>query len=660
MIEEGRKRVIIEDVSPVIDNGRFPAKALEGDLLDVEADVFADGHDLIAADLLYKHESEAEWKSITLAPLVNDRWKGSINLERTGIYRFHIKGWIDTFRTIQHDIKAKMNAEEDILPDVSEALEIMKKGVQLSDPETGRSLEGFISLAEKSTGTDLVRILLDERLFLLLRGCVPSWSITQSEIFDVLAENRDTGFSSWYEVFPRSWKKSSSEQGTLKSLSSFVPFIADMGFDVLYLSPVHPIGKTNRKGRNNSKISKEGDPGSPWAIGSEEGGHKSLHPALGDVEDFKNLVAEADRKGMKVALDLAFQCSPDHPYVKDHPEWFSWRPDGTIQYAQNPPKKYEDVVPFNFECDNWEDLWKELKSVVEYWISLGVKIFRVDNPHTKPLVFWEWLIREIRKEHREVFFLAEAFTRPKVMYRLAKAGFSHSYTYFTWRNTPGEMREYMNELCETDVRYFFRPNFWPNTPDILPEYLQYGGRPAFVIRLVLAATLSSNYGIYGPAFDLCENRAVEGREEYLNSEKYEIKEWDLHDPQAGIRPVIKSINNIRKNNPALQNTCNLTFFDVDNENILFYAKADRELSNIIFTAVNLDPFHIQEGHVNIPLERFGIDAEQPYLLEDLLGGEKYIWHGGRNYVKLDPGVLPAHILRVQSRLKRENDFDYFL
>jgi starch synthase (maltosyl-transferring) len=465
-------------------------------------------------------------------------------------------------------------------------------------------------------------------------------------------------FSTWYELFPRSCGEK-GKHGTLADCEKLLPDVAKLGFDVLYLPPIHPIGRTHRKGKDNSPRCKRWDPGSPWAIGSTDGGHKSIHPKLGKLKDFRSLVKSARKNGMEVAMDLAFQCSPDHPYVKEHPEWFCWRPDGTIQHAENPPKKYEDIVPINFETDKTQALWNELKSVVLFWIKQGVQIFRVDNPHTKPFAFWQWLIKEVKRDYPEVIFLAEAFTRPKVMERLAKVGFDQSYTYFTWRNTKYELTGYLTELTQAEVGEYFRPNFWPNTPDILPEHLQYGGRSAFIIRLVLAATLSSNYGIYGPAFELCVGEAVEGKEEYLNSEKYEIKDWDRNQ-KGNIRAVIDRVNRCRRENTSLQQTRNLRFFTVDNDMILCYGKATNDMSNITITLVNLDPYHTQSGWVTLPLEDLQIDLGQPYLLHDQLSDDKYIWQGHTNYIELDPRVLPAHILCLHKRLKRETDFDYFM
>ena len=462
----------------------------------------------------------------------------------------------------------------------------------------------------------------------------------------------------WYEMFPRSCAAESGAHGTFKDGERLLSYVASMGFDILYLPPIHPIGYTHRKGKNNSVTATANDPGSPWAIGSDEGGHKSVHPRLGTLEDFKRFVRKAETLGLEVALDLAYQCSPDHPYVKEHPQWFRWRPDGTVQYAENPPKKYQDIYPLDFTSDQWRELWQELKSVVEFWHEQGIRIFRVDNPHTKPLPFWEWLIGEMKRDHPEMIFLAEAFTRPKVMYRLAKLGFSQSYSYFAWRNTKPEITQYFQELTQTEVREYFRPNLWPNTPDILTEYLQFGGRPAFMIRLVLAATLGASYGIYGPAFELFEARPREpGSEEYFDSEKYEIKHWDRESADS-LKEFIARINGIRRENPALQSDWSLQFHEVDNEQIICYTKQTEDLGNVVAVVVNLDPHHVQSGWVKIPVEALRLDAS--YQAHDLLSGARFLWHGEKNYVALDPNMAPAHILRLRRRVRREQDFDYFM
>ena len=463
-------------------------------------------------------------------------------------------------------------------------------------------------------------------------------------------------FSYWYEMFPRS-TGSDGRHGTFKTTEERLPYVAGMGFNILYLPPIHPIGSTHRKGRNNSTDPESDDVGSPWAIGSEEGGHKSVNALLGTLGDFHQLVAAARRAGIDVALDIAFQCSPDHPYVKEHPEWFKHRPDGSIQYAENPPKKYQDIYPFDFETSDWKALWEELLSVFLFWAEQGVHVFRVDNPHTKPFAFWEWLIPELKQRYPEAVLLSEAFTRPKVMYRLAKVGFTQSYTYFAWRNQKRELQEYFTELTTHPVRDFFRPNLWPNTPDILTDYLQHGGRPAFQTRLVLAATLGANYGIYGPAFEHLESLAVApGKEEYYNSEKYQLRDWRLTRPDS-LRDYIARVNAIRRENPALQTDRGLRFVNVDNDSLIAYSKVSEDGANLLLVVVNLDPYHTQSGVVDVPIHRWGIPPEQQYQVHDLIADARYSWRNWKNYVELNPFVQPAHIFRIQHRLRDETDFD---
>ena len=485
------------------------------------------------------------------------------------------------------------------------------------------------------------------------------FATTHSRELAVVVDRDKARFSAWYEMFPRSCASEAGRHGTLEDCASRLAYVSAMGFDVVYLPPIHPIGDTNRKGKNNSPAAEPDDPGSPWAIGGLAGGHKAVHPQLGSLKDFQQLVARAREYNLEVALDLAFNCTPDHPYVEEHPAWFRHRPDGSVQYAENPPKKYQDIYPFDFETEEWQDLWEELKSIVLFWIQQGVHIFRVDNPHTKPFRFWEWLVKDIKREHPDVIFLSEAFTRPKVMYRLAKLGFSQSYTYFAWRNTKWELTQYFTEIAQTGLRDFFRPSLWPNTPDILTEYLQFGGRAAFMTRLVLAATLGASYGIYGPAFELMEKRPKEpGSEEYLGSEKYEIRDWDI-DSRDSLKDFIGRVNFIRRDNPALQSDWSLSFHNVDNEELICYSKHSGDLSNIILVVVNLDPHHTQSGWVDLSLETLGFDYDQAYQVHDLLSGSRYLWHGPRNYVELDPRLVPAHVFRMRRRVRTERDFDYF-
>jgi starch synthase (maltosyl-transferring) len=662
MTSDGRKRVIIENVRPEINGGRFPVKRTVGEKVHVDADIFVDGHDTISARLRHRGP-EQNWQESQMRYLENDRWEGTFTVTELGIYGYTIEAWVDHFRSWQKDIRKKSDAGQDLSVDIFIGVNYMEEASARIPEAEKQDFLRILEMIKKNAGTDIgeaVRLILSAEA----SGYMETYpdrrgAVTYEKELNVSVDPEKALFSSWYEFFPRSCPSDTHEHGTFSDCEKLLPEIARMGFDVVYLPPVHPIGRTRRKGKNNAPESGPGDVGSPWAIGAEEGGHKALHQSLGSFEDFEAFVRKAGDYGISVAIDIAFQCSPDHPYVREHPEWFRIRPDGTVQYAENPPKKYEDIFPINFETDNWEELWEELKSVVVFWIRRGIRIFRVDNPHTKSFNFWEWLIRETKKDHPDVFFLSEAFTRPKVMYRLAKIGFSQSYTYFTWRYTQREFREYLIELTRSDVREFFRPNFWPNTPDILPEHLQYGGRPAFIMRLILAATLSSSYGIYGPAFELFVNEAIPGKEEYLDSEKYEIRKWD-RDKQGSLKDLIVRVNLIRRENRALQTLWNLQFYEVDNESLLFYGKISEDLSNIILIVINLDPFHTHSGWVTVPVSELGIDPGQPYLVHDLLSDDKYIWQGARNFVELNPRIIPANIFRVRKRLKRETDFDYFM
>lgn len=659
--EEGQKRVVIEKVTPEIDCGRFPIKRVAGETVTVRADVFSDGHDVVSATLLYRREGEDEWREILMTPLGNDCWEAGFIVPELGIYHYMVSGRIDHFATWKHDLKKKFYAGENLAADRLIGAELIDNAAGRASGEERKRLQE-LALQIRAAADDEGALLLvhNEDLARLMGACAGSGATTAfGKILEVVVERREALFSAWYELFPRSCCGENGVHGTFRECEKLLPPIAATGFDVVYFPPIHPIGRTNRKGKDNAPVAGVEDPGSPWAIGSVDGGHKAIHPELGTLEDFARFIARAKELGLQVAIDIAFQCSPDHPYVREHPGWFRWRPDGTVQYAENPPKKYEDIIPFDFECKEWRSLWEELLSVILFWIDRGVIIFRVDNPHTKPFLFWEWLIREVRREHPDTIFLAEAFTRPKVMYRLAKLGFSQSYTYFSWRNSRLELEQYMMELTRNDVREFFRPNFWPNTPDILPEFLQYGGAPAFIIRFLLAATLSASYGIYAPPFELFIADALPGREEYLHSEKYEIRCWDWDDPR-NMRELISRVNRIRRENPALQTTWNVRFCETDNENIICYLKSSADRANLLLVVVSLDPFNSQEGSVSVPLEELGISAGPPYLVHDLLTDEKYIWHDERNRVALNIHAMPAKICRLKLRLRRENDFDYYL
>jgi starch synthase (maltosyl-transferring) len=661
-MEDGRKRVVIEAVHPEVDGGQFPAKRVVGERVVVEADIFADGHDLLAARLLFRKEGALDWIEVPMKLMGNDRWQGIFTVEEVGIYYFTIHAWVDRFLSWRQGLFKKVLADQEVSVDLLIGAKILEDLISNVSGEDAEKIKKRVKILRSSEEeTRRVDVAMDEELAAMASRCSErKWATVYERELRVVVDPVQARFSTWYEMFPRSCSPQPGRYGTFKDCESRLPYIAAMGFDVLYFPPIHPIGQVNRKGKNNVPKAGPNDVGSPWAIGSAEGGHKSVHPRLGTLEDFRLLVAKAKEHGLEVALDIAFQCTPDHPYVKEHPEWFRWRPDGTVQYAENPPKKYEDIYPFDFTTKGWRELWEELKSVFFFWIEQGVRIFRADNPHTKPFSFWEWVIGEVKKAHPEVIFLAEAFTRPKVMYRLAKSGFSQSYTYFAWRNTKEEIIQYFTGLNETAVREYFRPNLWPNTPDILTEYLQMGGRSAFAARLVLAATIGANYGVYGPAFELCEDQPREwGSEEYLNSEKYEIKGWDINRSDS-LKDFIARVNGIRKENPALQNDQNLTFHPIDNEQLISFSKHTEDLSNIVVVVINLDPHHRHGGWLNLPLATLGLNPRQPYQVHDLLSGARYLWNGPRNYVELDPEIVPAHILRLRRRVRTERDFDYYM
>jgi starch synthase (maltosyl-transferring) len=614
-----KARVVIENISPQVNCGEFPVKRTVGEPVTVEADVFADGHDVVACVLLYRSAKAKEWNRIPMSPLGNDRWTARFVPREQGQYQYTVSAWVDHLATWRRDLAKKEAAGQDVRVDLLRGKELEKQGV---DPD------------------------------IVVRHEPP---------LTVEVDRERARFSTWYELFPRSAGAKAGVHGTFADIESrMLPYVASMGFDILYLPPIHPIGLTERKAPNNKPGAGRNDPGSPWAIGGEAGGHKSIHPSLGTLADFKRLVAKANELGIEIALDIAFQCSPDHPYVREHPEWFLKRPDGTIQYAENPPKKYQDIYPFHFEGEAWRALWTELKSVFDFWIEQGVHVFRVDNPHTKPFGLWQWIIAEVKREHPEVLFLSEAFTRPKVMYRLAKAGFTQSYTYFSWRNTKHEIVEYFTELTRPPVSDFFRPNLWPNTPDILPEYLQFGGRPAAAVRLILAATLGASYGIYGPAFELAESTPREhGSEEYLDSEKYQLRSWALDRPDS-LRDLIARVNRIRRDNPALQSNRGLRFHPVDNEQLIAYSKTTEDGADSVLTLVNLDPHNRHTGWLELDLPSLGLDSAKPYQVHDLLSGARFLWQGPRNFIALDPAHAPGHVFRIRRRVRSERDFDYFM
>ena len=672
--EEGRKRVIIEAIQPQVDCGRYPVRRIIGDQIAISAAIFSDGHDHVAARLLFKHESERQWRSTPMTALVNDLWSAGFTVEQLGAWTYTIQAWVDHFDTWCDDLKKRLAAQPDPaspdparrdLPpqDIPVAFEI---GAQLLDQTAARA--GASGKESKSadvkrlkTIAASLRALAGQKLALYEYPLSPEIEQLAARYPDLAfasdakelrlwVDRERARFSSWYELFPRSASPDPTRHGTFADVESLLPEIAGMGFDILYLPPIHPIGAAFRKGPNNTPSTDPGDPGSPWAIGSPEGGHKAIHPQLGTFADFDHLVAAVRANGMELALDIAIQCSPDHPWVKQHPDWFLHRPDGTIQYAENPPKKYQDIYPLNFESPDWQGLWDELRSVFQFWIHRGVRVFRVDNPHTKTFAFWEWCLADLRTEAPDVIFLAEAFTRPHVMYALAKGGYTQSYTYFTWRTEKSELQSYFEEITRPPVSDFFTPNVWPNTPDILHASLQTGDRPAFMQRVILATTLAASYGIYGPAFELCENLPIRpGSEEYLNSEKYQVRHWDRSAAHS-IAPLIARLNQIRRTNPALQSDLSLHFHNVDNPQLIAYSKSapavDGGPPNVILTVVNLDPHNEQAGWVDLDLKQLGIGHDEFFDVEDLLTSAHYQWHDRSNYVALRPAIMPAHVLRV--------------
>jgi starch synthase (maltosyl-transferring) len=655
-------RIIIECVEPEIDGGRFPIKRTAGEEVVVAADIFADGHDMLAAVLRHRHVSAARWEEVTMTPLGNDRWTARFSVSALGRHEYTLQAWIDRFGSWRRDLAKKVEAGQDVTSDLLEGARLLDEAARHAGGSDGDWLrQQATEMRASSDAAARVSAALDPALATAMgRHTDRASGALYDQVLRVTVDRERARFGAWYELFPRSCADEPGRHGTFKDVAKRLPYVAAMGFDVLYLPPIHPVGRSFRKGTNNSLTPRPNDPGSPWAIGGAEGGHKDVHPQLGTLADFDHLVAAARAAGLELALDIAWQCSPDHPYVRQHPEWFRHRPDGTIKYAENPPKKYQDIYPLDFETADGQGLWDELLSVVLFWVGRGIRIFRVDNPHTKPFRFWEWLIGRVLERNPDVLFLSEAFTRPKVMRYLAKCGFTQSYTYFTWRNTKPELTEYFKELTQTPVREYLRPNLFVNTPDILPESLQYGGSAAFPIRLVLAATLGSSYGIYGPPFENCEAMPVRrGSEEYLDSEKYQLRHWDWDRPNA-LRDLIGRVNRIRRENAALQSDHRLQFYSTDNEQLLFYGKTTPDLSNIIFVVVNLDPNYAQSGWVRVPLAEVGLGPTDSYQVHDLLTDSRFLWHGESNYVHLDPALSAAHIFRLRKRLKREHDFDYFM
>ncbi len=654
-VSERWSRVFITSIYPYVHDGDWPIKRIVGESISVTAGIIVDGHDRLCARLHATRLGGAT-EEIPMTLVHNDEYTGAFITEAPGLYTYHVRAWIDRYGSWQEQYKRRV---EGGVPETELKVELLDGAALLKEyavnaPREAR--EQLLAFAEQYTAGNIRAPLAQEPLRLALEND-PQKGAVKSTVITVDVDRELAGFAAWYEFFPRSSTNVPGMHGTLDDAASRLEGIRDMGFDIVYLPPIHPIGTTFRKGKDNNSVAQPGEPGSPWAIGDPDGGHTSVHKDLGGLPAFDRFITTANKLGLEVALDIAFQCSPDHPWVKEHPEWFKKRADGSIRYAENPPKKYQDVFPLDFECAEWRTLWEALKDIFEFWVKRGVRIFRVDNPHTKPLAFWIWCLTRLRTKYPDLIFLAEAFTRPKTMYTLAKLGFNNSYTYFTWRNTKEELTTYLRELTTTNVVEYFRPNFWPNTPDILHEYLASGGRPAHIIRYVLAATLSPVYGIYGPPYEHVVANQHPDREEYADNEKYEIRTWNWDDPDS-LQAIFRRVNRIRRDNRALQQLRNLQFLSIQNPLMLAYCK--NAGPNSIVCVVSLDPFQVQEGVIRLPLEDLGLPAAAPFQMLDLLGGERYIWQGNHHHIRIDPHVMPVRIFQILRRVRTEADFDYFV
>ena len=647
MFDDPHRTIAIEQPTPEIDDGRFPIKREVGDTVHVEVDIFKDGHDLLCAEVLYRPVGAPEWSASPLAMFDNDRWRGTFSVTSLGRWEYTFEAWVDRYGSWLDEVKKKVGAGEDVASELLEGQHLIEAAALRAGGDERRRIEAWLATwTAKRGAVDRLADASDGAWVKLMRKVEDRSAATRYDrTLEVVVDPVIARFGAWYEIFPRSQGTDPTRGATLREAARRIPDIRAMGFDVLYMPPIHPIGTTNRKGKNNARVGTPSDPGSPYAIGSAAGGHMAVEPSLGTLEDFDAFVKVCESHGMAVALDFAIQCSPDHPYLKEHPEWFAKRPDGTIKYAENPPKKYEDIHHLHFETPAWRSLWDEMARIVRFWIGHGVRIFRVDNPHTKPLPFWKWLIGSIQRDHPDVVFLAEAFTRPKMMRALAKVGFSQSYTYFTWRNEKQELVEYLTELTQSEMNEYYRGNFFANTPDILPIFLQKGGRPAFRIRAVLASTLSSSYGIYS-GFELCENRALPGREEYLDSEKYEYKVWDWDRP-GHIKGLLTLLNHARREHPALQEYDNLRFHASNHNDILVYSKATPKRDDAVLVVVNLSPHEARESLVHVNPWELGKGDDEPYVVHDLLTQQRWTWRGWTNYVRLDPQHQPAHVFAIE-------------
>ena len=642
---QNQTRIVIENVLPQLDGGAFAIKRIVGQKVIVTADVFSDGHDVIECQVKYKQEKDKKWQEVRMRPTENDAWTAEFKVDKQGTYTYLVEGWVDYALNWQHGTERKIQDNQHVKSELLEGAEYVKSVQKLAEATEKEFLKKVATAFTTEKQYDqAIEMAMSHELTAIFKKYPILYIENKSNELQVYVDRKKALFSTWYEFFPRSSSEVEGKHGTFKDCEKLLPRVAAMGFDTLYFPPIHPIGEVNRKGKNNATNAQKGDVGSPWGIGSKHGGHKATHPELGSIDDFKSLVKKAKDLGIEVAMDYALQAAPDHPYVKDFPQWFKWRPDGTVQYAENPPKKYQDIQPIYFESTDWKNLWKELLDVALFWIEeCDIKVYRVDNPHTKPFYFWGWLIAEIKKKHPDVLFLAEAFTRPKIMNELAKQGFSQSYTYFTWRDSKKELTDYVTELTQTEQKEFYRPNFWPNTPDINPFALQNGNESVHLQKYFLAATLSSSVGIYGPVFEyrVCEPMAP-GKEEYLNSEKYECYHWDWK-IQNKLTTLITRINLLRNEHVSLQQTNNIVFCSTNNEQVMAYYKYDDDLTNETLMVVSLDAFNQQQAMIRIPMEQLG---NQPLQVQDLITGNTYYWDKEWNFVDLSP-ALPFHLFKIQ-------------
>ena len=641
-----QQRVVIENIRPQIECGTFFIKRVTGESVTVIADVLGDGHDIIQCEVLFKHESQKTFENVRMRHLGNDSHTASFKLEKQGFYEYKIQGWVDNALNWQHGIEAKLKDGQHVKSELLDGVQYLKfLGKKLPAKEKAKLKKLEAAFQDESKYEEAIKVAASEDLHRLFMEYPPRTLANTSKVLQVYVDRKKANFSTWYEFFPRSSSPEPGKHGTFKDCERLLPRIANMGFDTLYFPPIHPIGEKNRKGKNNTTHAEEGDSGVPWAIGSKLGGHKAIHPELGTEKDFKELVKKAKKKGIEIAMDLAFQAAPDHPYITEHPEWFRKRPDGTIQYAENPPKKYQDIVNFNFESKSFKALWEELLSVTLHWVKCGVNIFRVDNPHTKPYYFWNWLISEVKKEHPDVLFLAEAFSRPRVMQQLAKQGFSQSYTYFTWRVMKHELIEYMTELTQSEMCEYYRPNFWPNTPDINPYHLQGSNEAMHILRYALAATLSGNLGLYGPVYEYMVSDALPGKEEYLNSEKYEIRHWDWTIENKLIY-LISKLNAARKSRESLQQTNNIRFCHIENDKLIAFYKWNDDRTDETLTIINLDNHYAQRGMVQLPLDAMSLHQGQAIEMHDVITNNSYRWHDEWNFVELHT-ALPFHLFHIR-------------